>query len=142
MYTVVVLYIVLNTVHCAMYTVLYTVWPKSCNCHYFHSCGGGGFGGGVMWLLWWWWWFLRWWRSWCWWLWWWGMWWCHSGGGGDGDSHCKGGSHKSCRRKNEHSCMNLAHFDKILQNCTCFYGRFFCAKIVILKIWLRKRILF
>ena len=24
-----------------MYTVLYTVWPRSCTGHYFHSRGGG-----------------------------------------------------------------------------------------------------
>ena len=34
----------LYTVHCTLCTVLYTVWPKNCICHYFHSCDGGGVG--------------------------------------------------------------------------------------------------
>ena len=37
-----IVYAVLCTVHCSLYYTMNSVWPKSCICHYCHSCDGGG----------------------------------------------------------------------------------------------------
>ena len=31
---------IMCTLHCTLYYTVYTVWPKSCVYHYFHSCDG------------------------------------------------------------------------------------------------------
>ena len=35
------MFIVQCILYNALYCTVYTVWPKNCICHYFHSCDGG-----------------------------------------------------------------------------------------------------